>query len=287
VSIAKNHLLPKIRLESGINEEQLVIDDTAMQRLISQYCREAGVRNLQKQIEKAYRRVAMKIAKGEVTKVVITPETLEQWVGKPKFKSDRLYDISPPGVVTGLAWNTLGGTLIWIEAVVIHNKKPGLKTTGKLGKVMKESIEIASTFAKKFTTELDPNNSFFELGNIHIHFPEGATPKDGPSAGCAIVTSLISLAFNRSVKPNLAMTGEITLTGKVLPIGGLKEKLMAAKRSNIAEVIIPEKNRKDFEELPEALKEGLHVHFVDHYAEVYRIALAFEPVATLQTTQLY
>jgi len=281
VCIAKTHLIPKLLQDSGLKESQITVQDSALQKLISQYCREAGVRNLQKQLDKIYRKVAMKIAKGETNLIVINAENLEVYSGKPKYKSDRLYDIPPPGVVTGLAWNNLGGSLIWIESVVVNSKKPGLKTTGKLGKVMQESIEIAFTFAKKFIYEVDPSNTFFDTANVHIHFPEGATPKDGPSAGSAIVTSFLSLAYNRSVKPNLAMTGEITLTGKVLPIGGLKEKLMAAKRSNITEVIIPEKNRKDFEELPEVLKEGLTAHFVEHYTNIANIAFV-SPLMEIQ-----
>lgn len=204
--------------------------------------------------------------------MVISADAIEGYLGKPKFTSDRLYDVAPPGVVTGLAWNAVGGSLIWIETVSILGKKASLKTTGKLGKVMQESIEIAQTFAKKFLSDLDPNNSFFDTATLHIHFPEGATPKDGPSAGCAIVTSFISLAINRPTRPNLAMTGEITLTGKVLPVGGIKEKTMAAKRGGVVEIILPEKNRRDFDELPEALKQGLIPHFVEHFNEVFNLA---------------
>jgi len=204
-------------------------------------------------------------------------DTDEDNEGKPKYRTDRLYDIPPPGVVTGLAWNSLGGSLIWIESVVIHHKKPGLKTTGKLGKVMKESIEIASTFAKKFLSEIDPNNAFFDTGNVHIHFPEGATPKDGPSAGISICSALLSLALNKAIDSDISMTGELSLNGEIYKIGGVQAKVTASKALDIRRIILPWGNRTEYFELPQMLKEGLEAYFVKEYKEVYAILFGDSP----------
>lgn len=183
-----------------------------------------------------------------------------------------MYKDTPPGVVTGLAWSPMGGALIWIETVVLNDgKKSDLKITGKLGKVMQESTSIAYSFAKKFLYSIDNQNTFFQTANLHIHFPEGATPKDGPSAGCAIVTSFLSLALNKSVQPNTAMTGEISLTGKVLPVGGIKEKVMAAQRSGITTLILPFENQFDYDELPDSLTKDIQVHFVENYQNIFEI----------------
>lgn len=165
----------------------------------------------------------------------------------------------------------MGGSLIWIETVLLNKKQQKLKTTGKLGKVIEESIHIAHSVARKFCLNMEPKNEFLEQAYLHVHFPEGAIPKDGPSAGCAIVTSFISLAINKPVKPHLAMTGEITLTGRVLPVGGIKEKIMAAKRNNIQQIILPDLNRRDVEELPDVLKENIQFHFAKTYDDIYRI----------------
>jgi len=272
--IANKHLIPHLRKDSGLKEENVVISDEALRELIGSYCRDAGVRSLQKQLDKIFRKVAYKVAKGEKETHQINLETLENYAGKPIFRSDRMYESPPPGVVTGLAFNSMGGSLIWIETVVMksstENKR--LKTTGKLGDVMKESTQIAYTFARNFLGKLDPGNLFFDQNTLHMHFPEGGISKDGPSAGCAIVTSLLSLALARPVIPNLAMTGEISLTGKVLPIGGVREKTMAAKRSEIKTLIFPEANKRDVDQLPALLTEGITIHFASGYSEVFQIS---------------
>eukprot|EP01117_Protostelium_nocturnum_P006818 TRINITY_DN2450_c0_g1_i2.p1 TRINITY_DN2450_c0_g1~~TRINITY_DN2450_c0_g1_i2.p1 ORF type:complete len:537 (+),score=161.93 TRINITY_DN2450_c0_g1_i2:1138-2748(+) len=282
MEIAKKHLIPNLRRDCNLPEDLLTITDECLMRVITAYCREAGVRSLNKQLEKIFRKAALKIAQKQSLSVTVDLNDLDSYLGKPVFLSDRMYEDSstPPGIVAGLAYNSMGGSLIWIESVVTYREhakekaeknidRMRLKTTGKLGDVMKESTEIAYTFSKKLSKDLDSSNNFFQENSIHTHFPEGAIPKDGPSAGCAIVTSFLSLMLNKSVPTDVAMTGEITLTGKVLPVGGIKEKMMAAKRSGIRRVFLPEPNQRDFKELPEGLKEGLEVVYVDRYQTIF------------------
>lgn len=279
-AIAKTYLIPQARKSAGITEEQVAIHDPSLSLLIKSYCRESGVRNLQKHIEKIFRKAALRIVQGTEEGVEVTADNLHEYVGKPLFNSDRIYDETPPGVVMGLAWTSLGGTTLYIETSLkdLFSKDdddkghPSLDVTGQLGDVMKESSHIAYTFAKLFLSKEDPNNHFFRRASIHLHVPEGATPKDGPSAGCTIITALLSLATDKAVRQNVAMTGEVSLTGKVLPVGGIKEKIIAARRADVNCVILPDGNRKDFADLPEFVKEGLEVHFVSHYNDIYRIA---------------
>jgi len=282
LEIAKRHLIPGLISENGLSADRVEITDEILRKLIGSYSREAGVRSLKRSLDKVFRKIAYKVAKGDTGLIRVDPEALESFIGKPKFHSDRLYEETPPGVVTGLAWNTMGGSLIWIETVTLNlttAKSAKLEITGKLGDVMKESTSIALTFSKNFVRKIQPDNAFFEKANLHMHFPEGGIPKDGPSAGCAIVTSFVSLALSRPVMPNLAMTGEISLTGLVLPVGGIREKLMAAKRSGIKTLILPLLNTRDFDELPDALKEGFRVHFASTYEDVFPIA--FPPRSSL------
>jgi Lon-like ATP-dependent protease len=228
-----------------------------------------------------FRKAAYAIVKDKVESVEVTSENLEKFVGKPVFTSDRLYTETPPGVVMGLAWTAMGGSTLFIETSIrkplpssASDKSPkegSLEVTGHLGDVMKESTRIAYTFAKAFLQDIDPSNNFLIGSQIHLHVPEGATPKDGPSAGVTIVTALISIAKGEATRQDLAMTGEISLTGKVLPVGGIKEKIRAAKRVGVTCVILPAENKKDFDDLPTFIKEGLEVHFVNHYREVYEI----------------
>lgn len=226
------------------------------------------------------RKSAYKIVNKELEKVDVSVENLQDYVGKPLFTQDRMYIETPPGVVMGLAWTALGGSTLFIETAVFKNiesktEKEGdgtLQLTGHLGDVMKESAKIAYSFAKSFLLQKDASNNFLQKASVHLHVPEGATPKDGPSAGCTMVTALLSLALNKPVVQNLAMTGEISLTGKVLPVGGIKEKTIAAKRAGVNNIILPEENKKDFADLPEFIREGLNVHFVKHYSEVFQIA---------------
>ncbi|XP_041861889.1 lon protease homolog, mitochondrial [Melanotaenia boesemani] len=281
LAIAERYLVPQLRTLCGLTDEKASISADALSLLIRQYCRESGVRNLQKQIEKVFRKVAFCIVNGEQTSVTVTPDNLQQYVGKPVFTVDRMYDVTPPGVVMGLAWTALGGSTLFIETSLrrpsggAEAKGEGsLEVTGQLGDVMKESAKIASTFARAFLMKHEPENNFLVNSHLHLHVPEGATPKDGPSAGCTIVTALLSLATNRSVRQNVAMTGEVSLTGKILPVGGIKEKTIAARRAGVTCIVLPDENRKDFSDLPDYITEGLEVHFVDHYNQIYPIVFA-------------
>uniref|UniRef100_A0A3B5AKJ8 Lon protease homolog, mitochondrial n=1 Tax=Stegastes partitus TaxID=144197 RepID=A0A3B5AKJ8_9TELE len=278
LAIAERYLVPQLRSLCGLTEEKASISSDALSLLIRQYCRESGVRNLQKQVEKVLRKVAFSIVSGEHTRVTVTPENLQEYVGKPVFTVDRMYDVTPPGVVMGLAWTAMGGSTLFIETSLrrplggAESKGEGtLEVTGQLGDVMKESAKIASTFARTFLMTQDPNNHFLVNSHLHLHVPEGATPKDGPSAGCTIVTALLSLATNQSVRQNVAMTGEVSLTGKILPVGGIKEKTIAARRAGVTCILLPDENRKDFSDLPDYITQGLEVHFVDHYSQIYPI----------------
>ncbi|CAN1161610.1 Lon protease homolog 1, mitochondrial [Linum perenne] len=273
--IARDYLEKSTRETCGIKPEQVELTDAALLALIENYCREAGVRNLQKQIEKIYRK---KLEESESTatveKVLVDKPNLTDFVGKPVFHAERIYAQTPAGVVMGLAWTAMGGSTLYIETTQIEQGegKGALQLTGQLGDVMKESAQIAHTYARAALLEKDPDNQFFANTKLHLHVPAGATPKDGPSAGCTMITAMLSIALNKPVRKNLAMTGEVTLTGKVLPIGGVKEKTIAARRSDVKTIIFPSANRRDFDELSPQVKEGLDVHFVDNYSEIYDLA---------------
>lgn len=237
------------------------------------------------------RKSAYKIVNDESLIVTVDESNLQDFVGKPVFIKDRMYDETPPGVVMGLAWTSHGGSTLYIETTVHRkledvskedikdSKSPShlgsLLLTGHLGDVMKESANIAYTYAKSLLLKREPYNEFLQQAHIHLHVPEGATPKDGPSAGCTMVTALLSLAMNRAVRPNLSMTGEISLTGKVLGVGGIKEKVIAAKRVGVNIIILPDDNRKDFSDLPTYIQDGLTIHFVSHYDQVFDIAFNY------------
>ncbi|CAD7702149.1 unnamed protein product [Ostreobium quekettii] len=340
--IARKYLEPQIKEATGVPEGSVEMHDDATDVLIEDYCREAGVRNLRNQLEKIYRKAALKLvkkgAKGpkrqevhshqkgagdmemetsdeegaastaaetsgtspsvvdeglksvpeteppkEATDkasydgapIVISAKDLADYVGAPPFKSDRLYATTPPGVVMGLAWTAMGGSTLYAESAVVEKGagKGSVTCTGQLGEVMKESATIARTFARSFLFSRDTDSDFFSDHSIHVHFPEGAVPKDGPSAGVTLVTSLLSLAMNKPVAPDLAMTGEVTLTGKILPIGGVKEKTIAARRSNVKRIVFPEGNHRDYEELADDIKSGVEAHFVSEYSQVFDLAL--------------
>lgn len=359
--IARDYLEKATRDACGIKPEQVELTDAALLALIENYCREAGVRNLQKQIEKIYRKIALKLVREGaaiessapalesneskvdcfvdssgsmigaenqdkceivekehdgtsssakavevdlgnehpqssddkpngfkdvttidkaqeqamvVEKVVVDESNLSDYVGKPVFHAERIYDQTPVGVVMGLAWTSMGGSTLYIETSLVEQGegKAGLNLTGQLGDVMKESAQIALTVARAILHEKEPGHSFFANSKLHLHVPAGATPKDGPSAGCTMITSLLSLALNKPVKKDLAMTGEVTLTRKILPIGGVKEKTIAAKRSAVKTIIFPAANRRDFDELNPNVKEDLDVHFVEDYSQIYDLA---------------
>ncbi|KAK9130304.1 hypothetical protein Sjap_010791 [Stephania japonica] len=365
--IARDYLEKTTREACGIKPEQVEVTDAALLALIENYCREAGVRNLQKQIEKIYRKIALQLVRQGVSNVpspgvveltvipdedkeesvaksqesnvdgedqvvaveedssdeeksgetsaaveeiqtdqagnevlsatdqpleskesketevsepiqivTVDEKSLSDYVGKPVFHAERIYEETPIGVVMGLAWTAMGGSTLYIETTLVEQGegKGALHLTGQLGDVMKESAQIAHTVSRAILLEKEPDNPFFANSKLHLHVPAGATPKDGPSAGCTMITSMLSLATKKHVKKDLAMTGEVTLTGKILPIGGVKEKAIAARRSGVKTIIFPSANRRDFDELADNVKEGLDVHFVDDYSQIHDMAFS-------------
>jgi ATP-dependent Lon protease len=271
LEIAKRYLIPKALESHGMTKGQVSIQKTALRQIIDGYAREAGVRNLEKQIKKIMRRGAMKFAEDEeLKKLSVTKKDLESYLEKPVFTKDEIFE-GIPGVVTGLAWTSMGGATLQIEATAMLAKMKGFKQTGQLGKVMVESSEIAYSYITSRAEDFGGAPDYFDKHFIHLHVPAGATPKDGPSAGITMATALVSMMTGKKVKKKLGMTGELTLTGRVLPIGGVKEKAIASRRSGLKILIFPEDNRKDYEELQDYLKEGLEVHFVKTFDDVYKI----------------
>ncbi len=277
IQIATKFLIPRNRKAMGLKANDVSFTQGAVAEIINGYAREAGVRTLENNIKKILRKVAVDVVKSKEEKKKgkkhrISEKTLDDYLGKPIFTSDRYYKHTPVGVCTGLAWTALGGATLYVEASKSSAEKNDLRLTGQMGDVMKESVQIAWSYlhsqAKRFANGIP----FFEKMVVHVHVPEGATPKDGPSAGITMVTALLSLLIDTPVRDDLGMTGEITLTGRVLRIGGLKEKLIAARRSNLKMLIFPKDNYRDYLELPDYLKKGLQVHFVEEYDEVYKIA---------------
>ena len=277
VEIAKQHLLPKQLKEHGLTKEHLKVGKVQLEKIVEGYTRESGVRGLEKQIAKTVRYAAMKIAMEESYNIKISNEDIIQILGVPRLERDKYENNQVAGVVTGLAWTRVGGDILFIESTISKGKGT-LNMTGNLGKVMKESATIALEYIKSNAEKLGLKQEIFEKYNVHIHVPEGATPKDGPSAGITMLTSLVSLFTQRKVKKSLAMTGEITLRGKVLPVGGIKEKILAAKRARIKEILLCEENKRDIDEIkPEYLK-GLTFHYVKEMSDVLALALTKEKV---------
>ncbi len=274
--IAKGHLVAKQVANHALKKGEFVVTDAALMEVIRSYTREAGVRNLEREIAKLARKAVTKIVKGQVKSVEITPEVLEEYLGVKRYRYGLAEKEDQVGVVTGLAWTSVGGELLQIEALRLPGKGR-MKTTGKLGDVMKESIEAASSYVRSISPEIGVKPPKFETLDIHVHVPEGATPKDGPSAGVGMVTSIVSVLTGIPVRKEVAMTGEVTLRGNVLPIGGLKEKLMAALRGGITTVLIPQENAKDLPEIPANVKEGLTIIPVSHVREVLRHSLVRMP----------
>lgn len=277
VEIATKYLIPRNRKAMGIKAALASFTRGAIRAMINGYAREAGVRNLENQIKKILRKVAVQIVheqdKNEKPqKHSVNEKNLKDYLGKPMHTTDRFYEYNPVGVVTGLAWTAMGGATLYVEAIKVPAEKTEMKLTGQAGDVMKESSQIAWSYLNSSLTHYTKGHTFFEKAQVHIHIPEGATPKDGPSAGITMVTALLSLLTDTPVLDNLGMTGELTLTGRILAIGGVKEKLVAAQRSGLKVIIMPKDNLRDFEELPDNLKKGLTVHFVEHYNEVFKIA---------------
>ncbi|EDO15022.1 hypothetical protein Kpol_1007p5, partial [Vanderwaltozyma polyspora DSM 70294] len=331
VKIVEQYLAPSAKKEAGLENVNVDLTPEAITALMKYYCRESGVRNLKKHIEKIYRKAAFNVVKdmnldetelevnkeqtanedtksknlltkGKVTelakeksgnvasskkssespeplkvsdevKVLVNADNLKDYVGPPVYTTDRIFETTPPGVVMGLAWTSMGGCSLYVESVLeqpLHDcRSPHLERTGQLGDVMKESSRLAYSFSKMYLSKKFPENRFFEKASIHLHCPEGATPKDGPSAGVTMATSFLSLALNRSIEPTVAMTGELTLTGKVLRIGGLREKAVAAKRSGAKTIIFPKDNLSDWDELPDNVKENLTPLAADWYEDIF------------------
>ncbi len=267
--IAKNHLWPKLLERAGIKRSQLKVTDSALRQIIEGYARESGVRGLEKRLARIIRKAAVQFVRGTAKKLSVGTRQVEEFLGKPLFQREKPF--SGTGVVTGLAWTALGGVTLNIEATRVHSKHRGFKLTGQLGEVMKESAEIAHSYIASHLKQYQGDLSFFDDSFVHVHVPEGATPKDGPSAGITMATALLSLARNERIRRPLAMTGELTLTGQVLPIGGVREKVIATRRTRIHELILPEANRRDYEELPEHIRTGMTVHFASHFREVAEI----------------
>jgi ATP-dependent Lon protease len=276
--IALRHLLPKQTRNHGLKASEFELTEEGLTGIIRYYTREAGVRNLEREIAKICRKALTNILKKEVESVRVTPENLEDFLGVKRFKFGLAEKDDQIGVVTGLAWTSVGGDLLSIEALRLPGKGR-MKTTGKLGDVMKESIDAASSFVRSISPAIGVKPPKFDKIDIHVHVPEGATPKDGPSAGVAMVTSIVSVLTQIPVRKDIAMTGEVTLRGNVLPIGGLKEKLLAALRGGIKTVLIPEENEKDLPEIPDNVKQGLEIIPVAHVRDVLAHALVRTPVA--------
>jgi len=283
VEIAKGHLLEKQIDAHGLKEGEFTLTDTGLRALIQKYTREAGVRTLEREIAKLARKALRKILEGKAESVTITPDNLHEFAGVQKYRHGLGEEENQIGAVTGLAWTEVGGELLTIESVTVPGKG-AIKTTGKLGDVMKESVEAAFSFIKARSPAYGIKPSIFARKDIHIHLPEGAVPKDGPSAGIGIVTAIVSTLTGVPVRKDIAMTGEVTLRGRVLPIGGLKEKLLAALRGGITTVLIPQENEKDLAEIPANIREGLKIIPVAHVDEVLRLALT-DPLAAIDWTE--
>jgi len=272
LEIAKRHIVPKQLEEHGLTPEHLVFTDRTIKTLINGYTREAGLRNLEREIASIARKVARKAAEGETRTTRVTPGSIFKFLGAPKVLPDEILKKDAVGTATGLAWTATGGDVLFVEATAMRGKGR-LMLTGHLGEVMKESAQAALSFARTRSRQYGIREDFFSTHDLHIHVPEGAIPKDGPSAGITMATSMLSVFTNRPVKRSLAMTGEITLRGNVLPIGGLKEKILAARRAGITEIICPKLNKKELDEVAAHLKRGLEFHLVEEVDEVLRLAL--------------
>lgn len=274
LSIARQYLVPRQVRENGLRQSEIDFEDEALMAIIRDFTREAGVRNLEREVGRAARKVVTRIAEGESEKVVIDDELVSELLGKPRFGhrtglKDRL---ELPGVATGLAWTPVGGDVLFIEATAMAGSK-GFKLTGQLGDVMQESAQIALSYLRSRMDDLNISEKYFETHDIHVHVPAGATPKDGPSAGITMATALASLFTQRKTKPNIAMTGEVTLGGQVLPVGGIKDKVLAAHRIGVDTIVLPKKNEQDLDDLPEEIRKDMSFHLVDHMDSVLELTL--------------
>ena len=273
VHIARRYLLPKQITANGLTSDEVIIPDETVTAIIRGYTREAGVRNLERELGSVCRKVARQIAEGQIGPATVTPDGLRDLLGRPRFFEETAERLDRPGVVTGLVWTPVGGDIIFIEAAMMPSRENTLTLTGQLGDVMKESAMAALTYVRSNAESLGIDSTSFENRAFHIHVPEGAIPKDGPSAGVTMMTAIVSLVTGRRARSDVAMTGEISLRGKVLPIGGLKEKVLAAHRAGIRTVIFPHRNEYDLEDLPKELLDEMRFFPVDDAREVLAIAL--------------
>jgi ATP-dependent Lon protease len=269
MEIARKHLWPRLLKRNKLASKTITITDPTIRHLIEGYAREAGVRNLEKLLNKLIRKSIVTILKEKKERIQLNIKSLEKLLGPPIFKKEK--QMSGVGVVTGLAWTSMGGATLPIEAIRVHEQNAGFKLTGKLGDVMQESATIAYSHVRSNLGAFKIDKEYFDKAFVHIHVPEGATPKDGPSAGVTITTALISLATGQTIDRPLAMTGEITLTGEVLPVGGIKEKIIAARRTGIKEIILPDGCKPDFKKLPDHIKEGISFSFAKKYKDVHNV----------------
>ncbi|MBT6277403.1 MAG: endopeptidase La [Chromatiales bacterium] len=269
VAIARQHLWPRQVERAGLKASQVKISDAALKSLINGYARESGVRGLEKQLGRITRKAAVRVVHGDTRTINVGPRNLDTFVGKPIFMPERPQRAI--GVVTGLAWTSMGGATLDVEATQVHTKNRAFKLTGQLGDVMRESAEIAYSYVSSNLAQYGGEPAFFDEAYVHLHVPEGATPKDGPSAGVTMATSLLSLARGQRIRTPAAMTGELTLTGKVLPVGGIREKVVAARRAGVKTLILPAANKADADELPDYLAEGITFHFAEHYNDVFNV----------------
>jgi ATP-dependent Lon protease len=283
LEIAKRHVIPKQLHEHGLGPDLLTFSDEGIVLIARSYTREAGLRNLEREIGRVCRKVARSVTEGRTDPVVCTPERLHEFLGSERFFAEVAERTEEPGVAVGLAWTPAGGDILFIEATRMPGKK-GLTLTGSLGDVMKESAQAALSYVRSHAERLGIDPDFFEQSDLHVHVPSGGIPKDGPSAGVTMTTAITSLLSNRAVRPNLAMSGEVTLRGRVLPVGGIKEKVLAARRAGINTVILPRRNEKDLEDVPESARATMHFHFVDTMDEVLDLALAPVRAASIAAT---
>ena len=288
IEIAKRHLVPKKLEATGLKKKgRISFTKTALEKIVEQYTRESGVRQLEKNIDKALRKLALGYAsEGIMPFEKITPVEIETLLGKPPYYRDIYQGNDYAGVVTGLAWTSVGGEILFIETSLSKGKGAKLTLTGNLGDVMKESAVLALEYVKSHAEQINVDYRIFDNYNIHIHVPEGATPKDGPSAGITIATSIASALTQRKVRANVAMTGEITLRGKVLPVGGIKEKILAAKRAGITDIMLCKDNAKDIGEISEIYLKGVNFHYVENVKDVWDFALTDELVKNPQVFEI-
>jgi len=271
LEIARRHLIPKQLAAHGATRKQVVITTKALREIIDGYAREPGVRGLENHIKKIMRKSVRQLVEGKSKKITTDAGGISKLLGKRQYTDDLFYKKPIPGVVMGLAWTSMGGDTLYVEASRVDSGRPGFQQTGQLGKVMVESSEIAYSYVRSLVNDNEEARRFFRRNHIHLHVPAGATPKDGPSAGITMASSLYSLALNRPIRKGFAMTGELTLTGRVIPIGGIKEKTIAAKRAKVANLVFPAENKKDFEDLPAHIRKGLRPRFVSTFKEVVEI----------------